>query len=455
MSVTSYHFKGCTFPSDECICNSIQRDIDAGNRDPQPRDDIRVYQVYTTKLGPELTAGQKQPCTILDYVAPAPTAPKASMPTSMDSHKEACRDLLSRMFPGADLRHVGPLLGVNQEAPPQNRYTASFGFPFNRFEGRGPDEMDAYDALYTLLYNEWEKNHRDPQLTHLSFVQNYCQSVERDDPEALIPLADLDKAREEATVALADTGEVQNEHKTIDLKDEWAINPEAWPAPEVGPLIEVGSISYDDSEIERPRLPQGNPEFVRGYEFVTPHYSFVCSVDQPRNKIYPEAGEWHPLIRQAAYEKLQETVKRLTDSLLTEQQETAAAEEREAKAKAEIARLREAAPGSMTISYLVAEIEAKLAMRGDAVVRNDLLAKLVTQAEQRNYLASQSLVVRWHEGRPFVVRLSEAATVGTKEEHYVETAICGYDDGVPITFENVDVAIEQAMRILPQVREDS
>lgn len=499
MSIKSYHFAGCTFPVDGCICASIQRDIDAGNREPQPRDDIRVFRA------------PKKNCAILDYAAPgapvpgAPVVPidtegsnsPASISTrktgksdmqreaiqprhyqaaailSAESHNNACRELLARMFPGADLRYVGPLINVNQEAPPQNRYTARFGFPFNRFEGRGPDELDAYEALYTSLYNMWEKHNRDPQSVHRTFTQNYMAHVEHDEREAIIPLAELEKARKEAAAALAPE-EPQNEHKAIDLKDEWAINPEAWPAPEAGPMETVGGIFYNDSCIaakgDRPadisvsedqagnktievKLPQGNPAFVRGYEFVAGSYSFVCTTNPASDaaKIDSAFGNWYPLVRLAAYEKLQETVKRLTENLLTEQQETAAAEEREAKAKAEVARLRELSTDNTLISHLVAEIEAKLAMRGDTVVRAGILDQMKRQVEQRNYLASQSLVVLWRDRRPYVAKIENDGQVRGMME---TVAICGYEAGAPVTFDNVDIAIASAMQILPPVKQE-
>lgn len=480
MSNKSYHFEGCTYPVDACICDSIQRSIDRGERIAIPRDGLRISTIYSE---PQPQQIPKSNCQILDYAAPArqetpagsltdgaqPIQPRhyqAAAILSAESHKNACRDLLARMFPGADLRYVGPFLAVNQEAPPQNRYTAHFGFPFSNYEGRGPDELDAYEALYTSLYSAWEKHNRDPQAVHRTFTQNYVAHVEHEEREAIIPLAELEKAREEAAAAPAPE-EPQNEHKAVELTA-------SWPAPEAGPMETVGGIFYNDSCIaakgDRPadvsvsedqagnktievKLPQGNPAFVRGYEFVAGSYSFVCTSNPASDaaKIDSAFGNWYPLVRLAAYEKLQETVKRLTENLLTEQQETAAAEEREAKAKADVARLRELSTDNTLISHLVAEIESKLTMRGDTVVRAGILDQMKRQVEQRNYLASQSLVVLWRDRRPYVAKIENDGQVRGMME---TVAICGYEAGAPVTFDNVDIAIASAMQILPAVKQE-
>lgn len=553
MTITSYHFKSCGFPTSGCICASIQRSIESGACEDQPRDDIRIYEVRTMEqptkaVDHELPlAGEKgyqvkhykdcpfpiegcdcdvierpaewtrhrvakQPCQILDYAAPGAPVPGAPVvPTDLEGSnspgsvsprktgksdmqreailprhyqraavldvvrnstadvlKEECCNMLARLFPGADLRYAGPHIHINQEAPPQNRYTAHFGFPYGRIIGRGPDELDALQMLFTNMHAKLDS----APTPELSFAQLYIkglvQAPERDDPEAIIPLAELEKAREEAAAALAPE-DVQDEKKYIEFTA-------GWPAPEVGPLVQVGSISYDDSALgDAPApdvyaatddqgntkidvtytLPQGNPEFVRGYEFVAGSYSFVCTPSSvtAAARIDKAFGNWYPLVRLEAYEKLQETVRNLTANLATEQQETAAAEERAEKFRQEVVSLRvKDDPNGLPLATLTAGLQATLAGYGQIIVQAHLHSRYRKAEAQRDYLASQSLIVLWDAGLPYVAKINNDGQIrGIMETE----AVCGYDGFVPITFENVETAIDQAMRILPPVEVES
>jgi hypothetical protein len=464
MSVVSYHFSACGFPEESCICNAIQSDINENGKTQLPRNEAREYHpagklhykdcpspleacdcdVIQRPNGWLRNRRVKEPCMILDLEGNNPTTAilDEHAPT-IENYKAACRDMLTRLFPGADLRFVGPIYSVNQEAPAQNRYTARFGFPYDKIYGRGANEIDAYQELYKNMY---EKINATPT-PDLSFTQNYCQNLDRENPEAFIPLADLEKAREEATAALADTGEVQDEKKYIELTADW-------PAPEVGPLVQVGSVSYDDSELEHVALPQANPAFIRGYEFVTPDYSFVQSVDtQP--KVDTVRGNWYPLVRLAAYEKLQATVKGLTVSLLAEQQETAAAEERAEKFRQQVVNMRITDDDNgIPIASLTAGLQAALAGYGQIIVQAAIHSRYRKAEEQRDYLAAQSLVIRWNDGLPYVAQLVDATSLAAGNTAvFVEQAICGYNDSGPVVYPTIEAAVDGAMQILPHVKD--